>query len=41
MNEKTAQVLELHKILDRLATFTTFSAGADLARDLFPSTRFF
>jgi DNA mismatch repair protein MutS2 len=39
MNEKTAQVLELHKILDRLATFTTFSAGADLARDLFPSTR--
>ncbi|MCC6614774.1 MAG: endonuclease MutS2 [Anaerolineae bacterium] len=38
MNEKTTQVLELHKILDQLASFTTFSAGADLARDLFPAT---
>jgi DNA mismatch repair protein MutS2 len=37
MNEKTAHVLELHKILDRLASFTTFSAGADLARELMPS----
>jgi DNA mismatch repair protein MutS2 len=39
MNEKTTQVLELHKILDRLASFTTFSAGAELARELMPSTR--
>ena len=38
MNEKTTHVLELHKILDRLASFTTFSAGADLARELFPTT---
>ncbi len=37
MNEKTTQVLELHKILDHLADFTTFSAGAALARELFPS----
>jgi len=39
MNEKTTQVLELHKILEQLASFTTFSAGADLARELFPTTR--
>lgn len=38
MNEKTTHVLELHKILDRLAGFTTFAAGADLARELFPTT---
>src|SRR5690606_22460824 len=38
MNEKTVQVLELNKILDRLAGFTTFSGGADLARELFPTT---
>jgi DNA mismatch repair protein MutS2 len=37
MNEKTAHVLELHKILDRLASFATFSAGAELARELIPS----
>ncbi len=37
MNDKTLQVLELHKILDRLAAQTTFSAGADLARELWPS----
>jgi DNA mismatch repair protein MutS2 len=37
MNEKTAHVLELHKILDRLASFATFSAGAELARELMPS----
>ncbi len=37
MNEKTAQVLELHKILDRLASFTTFAAGAGLAHELTPS----
>jgi DNA mismatch repair protein MutS2 len=39
MNEKTTQVLELHKILDHLAEYTTFSAGGELALELFPSTR--
>jgi DNA mismatch repair protein MutS2 len=38
MNEKAIQTLELHKVLERLADFCTFSAGADLARELFPST---
>lgn len=38
MNDKTVHILELHKILDRLAGFTTFSAGADLARKLYPTT---
>lgn len=38
MNEKAVRILELSKILEQLARFTTFSAGADLARDLFPST---
>jgi DNA mismatch repair protein MutS2 len=38
INEKSAQVLELHKILERLAEFTTFSAGAELARQLWPTT---
>ena len=37
MNEKTLQTLELHKVLDKLAEYCTFSAGADLARELFPS----
>lgn len=37
MNEKTTQVLELHKILEQLARHTTFSAGAELALDLRPS----
>ncbi len=37
MNEKVIQTLELSKILDRLAQYTTFSAGADLARDLYPT----
>ncbi len=37
MNEKAIQVLELHKVLNRLADYTTFSAGADLARELFPT----
>ena len=36
MNEKAIRVLELDKILDRLAGYTTFSAGADLARELYP-----
>ncbi|MCB9452177.1 MAG: endonuclease MutS2 [Anaerolineaceae bacterium] len=38
INEKTTQTLELHKILDQLAQYTTFSAGADLARHLQPTT---
>jgi DNA mismatch repair protein MutS2 len=37
MNEKTAHVLELHKILNHLASHTTFAAGAELARELMPS----
>ena len=37
MNEKAIHVLELNKVLNRLAGYTTFSAGADLARELFPS----
>ncbi|MBC8099591.1 MAG: endonuclease MutS2 [Armatimonadetes bacterium] len=36
---KTLQTLELNKILERLAHFTSFSAGADLARALRPSVR--
>ena len=38
INEKSTQTLELHKILERLAGFTSFSAGAELARELFPTT---
>ena len=38
MNDKVIRVLELDKILNRLAGYTTFSAGADLARELYPST---
>jgi DNA mismatch repair protein MutS2 len=38
INEKSTQTLELHKILERLAQFTSFSAGAELARELFPTT---
>ncbi|MFN8448221.1 MAG: endonuclease MutS2 [Anaerolineae bacterium] len=37
MNEKVILTLELNKVLDRLAGYTTFSAGADLARELFPT----
>src|SRR5690348_4951301 len=37
MNEKSARILELHKVLDRLAEHCTFSAGADLAREMFPT----
>ncbi len=37
MNQKTMQILELHKVLNRLADYCTFSAGADLARELYPS----
>ena len=38
ISEKAIQVLELHKILDQLARHTDFSAGAELARELQPST---
>src|SRR5689334_11320784 len=38
MNEKSTQVLELHKVLEKLAGMTTFSAGAELARELWPSS---
>lgn len=38
ISEKAIQVLELHKILDQLAKHTDFSAGAELARELQPST---
>ncbi len=38
INDKTILTLELHKILDRLAGYTAFSAGADMAYELVPST---
>jgi len=37
MNEKSARTLELPKILERLASFTAFSASAELARALRPT----
>lgn len=37
MNEKSTHVLELHKILERLANYCTFSAGMELARELTPT----
>jgi DNA mismatch repair protein MutS2 len=37
MNEKSARILELHKVLERLAEHCTFSAGADLALELLPT----
>lgn len=37
ISEKTIHTLELHKVLDRLAKLTTFSAGADLAYELTPT----
>jgi len=36
--EKTLQTLELDKILDKIATYTTFSGGEELVRGLFPTT---
>jgi DNA mismatch repair protein MutS2 len=36
--EKTLQTLELDKILNKLATYTTFSGGEDLVRGLYPTT---
>lgn len=38
MNDKTIHTLELNKILDQLAKHTTFSAAAELAFDLYPTT---
>src|SRR5690606_2511918 len=38
MNEKSIQTLELNKVLEKLAEYCTFAAGAALARELFPST---
>jgi len=38
MNEKVLSTLELTKVLRRLAEFTTFSAGEELALDLFPTS---
>ncbi|MBL8130221.1 MAG: endonuclease MutS2 [Anaerolineae bacterium] len=38
MNEKAVITLELNKVLARLAEHTTFSAGSELARELFPTT---
>ncbi len=38
MNDKSAQTLELPKILDQLARHSTFSAGADLVRGLAPTS---
>src|SRR5258708_26449200 len=37
MNEKSANVLEMPKILEQLATHSSFSAGAELIRQLAPS----
>jgi DNA mismatch repair protein MutS2 len=38
MNEKTVQVLELPKILEQLVQYSSFSAGADLIRQMRPTT---
>jgi DNA mismatch repair protein MutS2 len=38
ISEKSTQTLELHKILEQLARHCTFSAGAQLARELMPTT---
>ncbi len=37
MDEKTLQILEYPKILDRLASYTSFSASAELARSIRPT----
>ncbi|MFQ5436293.1 MAG: endonuclease MutS2, partial [Anaerolineae bacterium] len=41
MDEKTFQTLEFDKVLNRLASYTSFSAGEDLARTLRPTTDLF
>lgn len=38
INEKAIHILELNKILAQLAQLATFSAGADVAKELHPST---
>jgi len=38
ISEKSIVTLELHKILQALARYTTFGAGAELAMELYPST---
>jgi DNA mismatch repair protein MutS2 len=38
MNEKSAHILELPKILEQLANFASFSAGSDVIRALRPSS---
>jgi len=38
MNEKTLKVLDYSKVTEKLAGYASFSASADLARDLQPLT---
>lgn len=38
ITEKTIKTLELHKILDQVADLTSFRAGAEQARELYPTT---
>jgi DNA mismatch repair protein MutS2 len=38
ISQKTLETLELQKVLERLANYTSFSAGKEMARDLFPTT---
>ncbi|TVR19987.1 MAG: endonuclease MutS2, partial [Anaerolineaceae bacterium] len=38
ISEKSIVTLELHKILEQVAAETAFSAGADLAYEMFPTT---
>ncbi|MFW5691782.1 MAG: endonuclease MutS2 [Chloroflexota bacterium] len=38
ISEKSITTLELHKILEKLAQLTSFSAAADLAYELFPTS---
>ena len=38
ISEKTLATLELHKILQELAAYTTFGAGEEFALELYPST---
>ena len=38
ISEKTIVTLELHKILQELAGYTTFGAGEEFALELYPST---
>ncbi len=38
ISEKSAQTLELHKIMERVAAHTSFGAGAEIAREWLPTT---